>query len=129
MTDPSHGDAARARTEVARVIRENLDRKAYKVVDTSRPVDVPEAGTCLILVVRQSLRNHPGRRYRHAFEIWVIEPKRIDPDDDLDDALDDTVTALEKVPGLLWEEATRGTYGEQPAYRITATAGTTRTKD
>lgn len=110
-----------SRKMLAAEIRKALPTKKYRVLDAPRESDVPEAGHPVVMVIRTHVRptRNPGS-FISEFDIWVIEPKTIDPEDDLDDALDQVLLALEPLPWLSFDDAARTKYGEQPAYKISA---------
>jgi hypothetical protein len=97
-----------------------LDKK-YRVIEP-KVLDALEPKHPVVMVIRTNLvpNGTSGGLYRSSYAIWVIEPKTIDPEDDLDDCLDDVVTALDEYQFVIWTDAERSTYDEQPAYRITA---------
>ncbi|MGK9146664.1 hypothetical protein KXS11_03430 [Plantibacter flavus] len=112
-----------ARKLIAEALRENLDRK-YKIVDSPRNLDQIEANKPVVQIIQTKLRPAPNKlgAYLADVAVWVIEPKTIAAEDDLDDAMLDVAVALDKLDSLAWTEAERSTYGEdQPAYRFQTT--------
>jgi len=113
-----------ARKLIAETLREHLDRK-YKIVDHPRDLDQIEARKPVVQIIQTKLRPAPNKQgaYQADLAVWVIEPKTIDAEDDLDDAMLDVAVALDKLDSLTWDEAERSLYGdaEQPAYRFQTT--------
>jgi hypothetical protein len=117
-----------SRIELGELLTKELPRK-FKVIPQPRNTDTIEAKHPVVLVIRTSRKPSPAAmgQYFDEFAIWVIEPKIIDPEDDLDDALDAVILALDAYPNITWTEAERSTYAEEnPAYRIAATAVATK---
>ena len=104
-----------------------LPRK-YQVVGP-RTLDAPDAKRPVVMVIRTNTEPAPNYAgsYLSTFAIWVIQPKTIEPDDDLDDDLDQVILALDAYDFVAWTGAERSTYLDQPAYRLTA--NTIDTKD
>lgn len=97
--------------------------KKYKVVAEPRVLDALEAHRPVVMLIRTSMApalNSQGS-YLSEIVVWVIEPKTIDAEDDLDDALDAVLLALDSFGFLTWSKAERSTYVDQPAYRIETT--------
>lgn len=104
-----------------------LPRK-YQVIGP-RTLDALDARRPVVMVIRTDTApaaNYAGS-YLSTFGIWVIQPKTIEPEDDLDDDLDAVILALDSYNFVAWTAAERSTYEDQPAYRITA--NTIDTKD
>ncbi|MGG7509434.1 hypothetical protein [Plantibacter sp. YIM 135249] len=108
--------------------------KRYKIVDNPRSIDALERGRPVVQLIQTTVSHAPNAQgsYLCKFAIWVIEPKLIDPEDDLDAALAEVITALDQLAFLSWETAERSTYGGgpettgNPAYRIDATVIATK---
>jgi hypothetical protein len=108
-------------------LKKLLPRKT-KVVPEPKQLDELEAGHPVVMIVQTGIRHAPNAigAYLCAMAVWVIEPKRIDPEDDLDDTLSEVITALDQLPFVNWDEAERSVYGGDgessgfPAYRIQA---------
>lgn len=118
-----------ARQDLAAALNRALPTKRYKVLDAPREIDPPEINRPVVMLIRTRMTpaNTVGK-YLSEFALWVIEPKVIDPEDDLDAALDEVILALDKFPAILWSEAERSTYRElYPAYRIALTTVSERT--
>lgn len=95
--------------------------KRYRVVEPIKLAAL-EPKSPVVMVIRTNLAPAPNAQgsYVADYEIWLIEPKTLEPEDDLDDALDDLVLALDSYDFVAWTDAERSTYNDQPAYRITA---------
>lgn len=113
-----------ARKLIAEALRVHLDRK-YKIVDNPRNLDQIEAGKPVVQIIQTKLRRAPNKQgaYLADLAVWVIEPKTVEPEDDLDKAMLEVAVALDRLDELTWDEAERSTYGEaeQPAYRFQTT--------
>jgi hypothetical protein len=93
------------------------------LVTGPRTVDVLDARRPLVMVIRTNTEPAPNYSgsYLSTFAIWVIQPKQIAPDDDLDDDLDAVILALDAYDFVAWTGAERSTYlDDYPAYRLTA---------
>lgn len=118
-----------SRKAFAAAIRKQLGRR-YKVIDHPRNLDAVETKRPVVMLIRTEMKpaaNAQGA-YLNEIAVWIIEPKTIDAEDALDDALEDVILALDAFPGVLWTSAERSTYGddEQPAYRIQTTTVSTK---
>ena len=108
-------------------LRKALPRK-YIVTDP-RTLDALDKGRPVVMVLRTDTApagNYAGS-YLSTFAIWVICPKQIEAENDLDDNLDAVILALDQYDFVAWTAAERSTYLDQPAYRVTA--NTLDTKD
>ena len=95
--------------------------KTYKVLAPAT-LDALEPRHPVVMVIRTNMKPAPNQgSYESTFGIWVVEPKQIAPEDDLDDALDAVILALDRYDFVAWSDAERTTYNDQPAYRLTAT--------
>lgn len=102
--------------------------KRYLVAEP-RTLDALDARRPVVMVIRTDTApaaNYAGS-YLSTFALWVICPKTISAENDLDDNLDDVILALDSYNFVAWTTAERSTYEDQPAYRITA--NTIDTKD
>jgi hypothetical protein len=95
--------------------------KRYLVIGP-RTLDAIDARRPVVMVIRTTTEPAPNYAgsYLSTFGIWVINPKLIEPDDDLDDNLDAVILALDAYDFVAWTTAERSTYEDQPAYRLTA---------
>lgn len=92
----------------------------YKVI-APKALDAIEPKHPVVMVIRTNMEPGPNLgSYISTFAVWIIEPKLIDPEDDLDDALDEVIVALDGYDFVTWTDAERSTYLDQPAYRLTA---------
>lgn len=110
-----------SRIELATALEAKLPKR-YKLIDHPQQLEKIEAGRPVVMVIRTDIRPAPNAgTYVSEFSLWVIEPKTIKPEDDLDDALDAVLLALDEYAFVTWSRAERSTYLDHPAYRIEAT--------
>lgn len=110
-----------SRIELATALEAQLPKR-YRVIPKPKDLDKLEATRPVVMVIRTDMRPATNAgTYVSEFSIWVIEPKTIDPEDDLDDALDAVLLALDMYAYVTWSRAERSTYLDHPAYRIEAT--------
>ncbi len=108
-----------SRKFLAAELRKKLPRQ-FKIIPEPRTMDELEARRPVVMLIRTNIKPAGTANYLADFAIWVIEPKLIDPEDALDDALDAVVLALDGLEFLLWTDAERSTYRDHPAWRISA---------
>lgn len=113
-----------ARTALAGRLEAQLAPR-YRVVPDPREVTSLEGGlTGVLQLVRTATKpapQAPKGALQSDFDLFLIVPfsNPVAGEDALDDALDELVGVLERDDSLVWESATRYTYGEGfLAYRI-----------
>lgn len=118
----------RARTEAVAALRDQFTADAVEldVEPYSRGVESLQRSTVLVRLDRVTHAPEvPLAARAYVFALIVVTPLS-DPtgpaDDDLDDALEDTLHALDKHPRFTWEQAVRGVFEstQTPCYEITA---------
>lgn len=104
--------------------------KEYRVIGYQTSLDRIEVGAVVVMVYRDSVR--PATQHQATtseMSVWAITP-RLNPgtaDDDLDDALDVVIAALDAIPGVLWTDAERGVWADvYHGYKITLTLTTSK---
>lgn len=98
-----------------------------KIVDVPRGLDGIEARRPVVMLYRSNVTKAPNAQgtFFNAFSLWIVSPN-VDSrrsEDQLDEMLDEVLTALVGIPWLNWSQAVRSTFGDQqaPAYEITVT--------
>jgi predicted RNase H-like nuclease len=104
-------------------------RKALPTYRVTGYVDQPDAVTRPTVMLWQSAMERLEQidldRVRVTLELWILtgreNPERAD--DDLDDALEAVLVALQPLSWVAWTQAERGIYAENyHGYRLTAFA-------
>lgn len=97
---------------------------SVKFVDVPRGLDGIESSRPVVLLYRERIAKAPNAQgsYFNTFALWVISPN-VDPrraEDQLDNMLDQVITALDGVSWLNWVNADRSVFGDNqaPAYRV-----------
>jgi hypothetical protein len=88
---------------------------AYVVVPDPR--EVPEVGKPLVQLVRTTTKPAPQAGadvLQTDFDLWLVLPYQSAEagEDALDDALDELLVVLRGISTVLWDSATRSTYGD-----------------
>lgn len=112
---------------LAPVIPDGITVEAY-----GRTLDNPHTVTLMPYVDKVTPRRDisaMSREYEYGL-VLVASTDSADPstDDELDEALEDTLHAIDQAPGLTWTEARRSRYQDtRAAYLIAVTVHTTHT--
>lgn len=116
------------RKVVSDALAAQLPPRKYKIVPTARSLDQLEAHRPVVMVVRREIADaatNPMGDYQETIDLWVVEPS-IASEDRLDDALDDVLEAVERIPFIAFTRAERSIFGDQesPAWRLEVTTYT-----
>lgn len=118
------------RKTIADALGKELNARRYKIVPTARNLDQLEAKRPAVMIVRRQITDAPTNPmgdYEETLDLWVIEPSEAS-EDRLDDALDDVLEAVERIPFLRFTTAERSVFGDQeyPAWRLEVTTYTNK---
>lgn len=114
---------ASLRSQLADALKPALPPRV-KIIDVPRGIDGMETGRPVVMLYRSSVSKAPNAigTFFNEFSLWIVSPN-VDPkrsEDQLDEILDDVLTALTGISWCNWTTATRSTFGDQqaPAYEI-----------
>lgn len=108
-----------------------LPPSRFRCLPNATPPDRIEVGKIVVMVYRTALEPAPQHGVRvNALDLWLLTPKEsLAPDgadDDLDDALDQVLAAIDAAPQLTWSTAERGVWEDSAhGYKITLSIPTT----
>lgn len=116
------------RAEIAAALKPVLG-KGFAIFPA--PTDLDDIQKPTLVLVRESvtkLEAAPGAKLNNLLVLSLVLPQ-MTSEDDLDDALEDTIQALDDTGYSTWTTAERGVWSETfPSYRITFNAPTQRKK-
>lgn len=92
------------------------------VMAYARNIDAPAQDTVMVRIDEVTPSQYPRAIRAYKFALLLIVPQTTPgtADDELDNFLEDVLTALDASTDLSWESAQRATYEEKfPAYEVT----------
>ena len=103
-----------------------------RVIYVPRSLDGVETNRPVLMLYRNQLAKAPNAQgqYLNTLSLWIVSTL-IDPnraEDDLDEALDAVIGAIDALSWVNWKTAERSTFGDAqaPAYRIDLTVATNK---
>jgi len=110
------------RQQLATALGAALGEKFAIVPDPRELAELQVPVVQLVRTVTKPAPEAPNGALQVDFDAWLIMPNQSAEagEDDLDDALDELLVALRAIDWVLWESATRSTYGDPGflAYKV-----------
>lgn len=119
------------RSDLAAALKPLLPPRT-KIIDVPRSLDGIETSRPVVMLYRERVEKAPNAigAYFNTFALWIISPN-VDTsraEDQLDNMLDEVISALDELSWLNWSNAQRSTFGDAqaPAYQVELTIVTNK---